>query len=148
MSLAFLFEKRFRGFRVIEIAAFCCLTVLVFGTYFSKAHAGRESAEITDVDKEIFDTQRHVRLLQAEVAHLESPVRIETLSEQYLNLAPISAKHETQDTGLMEVARAASDAAPEAKGKPAGSTAPVQPLQAKVVKTASAAPVRTAGAPL
>jgi cell division protein FtsL len=143
MSLAFLFEKRFRGFRVIELVAFCCLTVLVLGTYFSKAHAGRESAEIGDVDKEITETQRHVRLLQAEVAHLESPARIEALSQQYLNLAPISAKHETQDTGLMEVARAAADPTADAKAKAAG--APAQP---KLVKTAAAVPAKPAGAPL
>jgi cell division protein FtsL len=141
MSLAFLFDKRVRGFRVIEIAAFTCLIVVVFGVYFSKAHAGRESAEITDVDQQIAETQRHVRLLQAEVAQLESPERIETLSQQYLNLAPIPAKHETADTELMEVARAAAEPQPtSAKGK---TTPPAQPL-----KTAAATPAKPAGAPL
>ena len=112
MSLAFLFEKRFRGFRVVEIVAFLCLTTLVLGVYFTKAHAGHETAEITDVDQQIADIQRRVRLLHAELAHLETPSRIEALSEQYLNLAPISAKHETPETGLMEVARQAAEPAP------------------------------------
>jgi cell division protein FtsL len=123
MSLAFLFEKRFRGFRVVEIAAFLCLTALVFGVYFSKAHAGHETAEITDVDQQISQTQRRVRLLNAEVAHLESPERLESLSQQYLGLAPISAKHEAADTGLMEIARQASEPQPQGK---VNSAKPVQ----------------------
>ena len=134
MSLAFLFETRFRGFRVIEIAAFLCLTVLVFGVYFSKAHAGHETAEITDVDQQIADAQRRVRLLNAELAHLEAPARVEALSQQYLGLIPISAKHETSDTGLMEIARQASE--PQPAGKVNASTA---------AKPAAAKP---AGAPL
>ena len=136
MSLAFLFETRFRGFRVIEIAAFLCLTVLVFGVYFSKAHAGHETAEITDVDQQITDAQRRVRLLNAELAHLEAPARVEALSQHYLGLTPISAKHETSDTGLMEIARQASEPPP-----PAG-----KGLPGKV--NASTAATKPAGAPL
>ena len=134
MSLAFLFETRFRGFRVIEIAAFLCLTTVVLGVYFSKAHAGRESAEIGDVDQQIAETQRRVRLLSAEVAHLESPARIETLSQQYLGLSPISAKHEAADTGLMEIARQASE--PQSAGKVNAASKP------------SASAAKPAGAPL
>ena len=130
MSLAFLFETRFRGFRVIEVVAFLCLTVLVFGVYFSKAHAGHETAEITDVDQQIVETQRRVRLLNAELAHLESPARIEALSQQYLGLAPISAKHETADTGLMEIARQAAEPTPTAR--------PDAPARAAAAKPAGA----------
>ena len=143
MPFAFLFEKRVRGFRVVELAAFTCLIVLVFGVYFSKAHAGHETAEITDVDQQIVDAQHRVRLLNAELAHLEEPARIEQLSQQYLGLAPISAKHETPDTGLMEVARQAAE--PPVKAK-AGQTS------AKVAAPAAAPPPAhaptPAGAPL
>ena len=125
MSLAFVFQKRFRGFRVIEIAAFSCLVALVFVVYFSKAHAGRETSEIGDVDQQIVDAKHRVRLLGAELAHLEAPSRIEALSQQYLGLAPIPAKHETPDTGLMEIARQAADPpAPAAKPKPVAPNGP------------------------
>ncbi len=145
MSLAFLFEKRFRGFRIIEIAAFSCLILLVLGVYFSKAHAGHETAEIGDVDQQIIDTQRHVRLLSAELAHLEQPARIEQLSQQYLGLAPISAKHETPDTGLMEIARQASEPA-ALVGKTSTTSAPHKPPSPPSAVLAKAAV--SPGAPL
>ncbi len=142
MAFALLFERRFRGFRIIEVVAFSCLIVLVFGVYFSKAHAGHETAEITDVDQQITDTQRRVRLLDAELAHLEAPARIEALSQQYLGLAPISAKHETPDTGLMEIARQA--AAPPAAKAPATktptTTVPVKPTPSTAVAKPAEAP--------
>ena len=147
MPLAFLFEKRIRGFRVIEIAAFLCLTVLVLGVYFSKAHAGHETAEIGDVDQQIAETQRRVRLLDAELAHLEAPARIEQLSQQYLGLAPIPAKHETPDTELAGIARQAAEPPPKdaAKLKTAAATAP----PSKVVTAAPvASDAKPAGAPL
>jgi len=111
----FLFQKRIRGFRLAELAAFFCLTALVLGVYFSKAHAGGETARIGDVDDQITEEQHRVRLLNAELAHLEEPARIERLSQQYLGLAPIDAKRETNSTSLMEIARAADTPAPPAK---------------------------------
>ena len=147
MPLAFLFEKRIRGFRVIEIAAFLCLTALVLGVYFSKAHEGHETAEIGDVDQQIAETQRRVRLLDAELAHLEAPARIEQLSQQYLGLAPIPAKHETPDTGLMEIARQAAEPPPKDAAKPKAATA----APSKVLTAAPGGPsaaAKPAGAPL
>ncbi|WP_174301034.1 cell division protein [Caulobacter sp. S45] len=150
MPLAFLFEKRIRGFRVIEIAAFLCLTALVLVVYFSKAHAGHETAEIGDVDQQIAETQHRVRLLDAELAHLEAPARIEQLSQQYLGLAPIPAKHETPDTGLMEIARQAAEPPPKDSAKSKAATGAAPPAKAP-----TAAPIATAktdakpaGAPL
>jgi hypothetical protein len=128
MALTFLFGKRVRGFRIIEIAAFLCLMVLVFGVYFTKAHAGHETAEITDVNQEISQTERRVRLLNAELAHLESPARLESLSQQYLAFGPIAARHEAVETGLMEIAR--QDAAPAPGQASAKDKPPVQPKPA------------------
>ena len=145
MPFAFLFEKRIRGFRVVEIAAFLCLTALVLVVYFSKAHAGHETAEIGDVDQQIAETQHRVRLLDAELAHLEAPARIEQLSQQYLGLAPIPAKHETPDTGLMEIARQAAEPPPKDAAKPAAAAAPAKALTTAV---AAAPPAKPAGAPL
>ncbi len=121
MSAFALFQRRFRGFRVIDLAGFACLATLVLGVYAFKAHAGGQSAKIAEVNVEIAEAQRQIRMLDAELAHLEEPERLEALSSQYLNLAPISAKHETSPDGLMAVARAAGE--PPAKGKPAASGA-------------------------
>ena len=117
--IAYLFTKRIRGFRVAELAAFGCLSALVLTVYFSKAHAGGETARIDDVEQQITDEQHRVRLLGAELAHLEAPERIERLSQQYLGLAPIDAKHETAPDSLMEIARqAATPPAAKAGAKP------------------------------
>lgn len=106
---SFLFRKRIRGFRLAELAAFGCLSVLVLGVYFSKAHAGGETAKISDVDQQIVEEQRRVRLLNAELAHLEEPARIEHLSQQYLGLTSVDAKREATPTSLMEIARTAAE---------------------------------------
>lgn len=157
MPFAFLFEKRIRGFRVIELAAFCCLTVLVLGVYFSKAHAGHETAEIGDVDQQIVETTRRVRLLNAELAHLEAPARLEQLSQQYLDLAPIPAKHETPDTGLMEIARQAAEPPAQSQAsKTSASNASAKRVTAPASTAAGARPrvlaaasiAKPAGAPL
>jgi hypothetical protein len=102
-----LFQARYRGFRVIDLGAFVCLSVLVLSVYAFKAHAGGETAKIADANTQIADEQRRIRILDADLAHLEQPARLEKLSTQYLGLAPVSAKHETSPGSLMEIARQA-----------------------------------------
>ena len=105
-----LFDRRYRGFRVVDMAALGCLAVLVLGVYAFKAGAGRESAKISDVDAQIADERRHVRLLRAELAHLEQPARLERLSTTYLGLAPVAAAREAPVDSLAELARRAGPA--------------------------------------
>ncbi len=105
-----LFNRRLRGFRVIEVVACGCLAVLVLSVYLTKASAGREAASIASINQDITSEQKRLRLLRAELAHLEQPQRIERLSSQYLALAPVPAKRETVPDGLTEVARQAGAA--------------------------------------
>ena len=100
-----IFNRRLRGFRVIEIVACACLAVLVLSVYLTKAAAGREGAAISGVEREIAEERKRMRLLRAELAHLEQPQRLERLSTQYLALAPVPAKRETVPDGLTEIAR-------------------------------------------
>ena len=100
-----MFDRKVRGFRVVEIMAAACLAVLVLSVYLTKAAAGREAAAIASANQDITDEQRRVRVLQAELAHLEQPERLEYLSSRYLALAPVAARRETQPEGLSEVAR-------------------------------------------
>jgi hypothetical protein len=104
-----LFDRRLRGFRVIEIVAFGCLAALVLGVYLTKASAGRESAAIVGINQDIAEEQKKLRVLRAELAHLEQPQRLERLSTQYLAMGPVSAKRETVPDGLTEVARGGAE---------------------------------------
>ena len=85
-------NRRVRGFRLIDLVALGLLTVLILGVYLAKTIAGRERTEIARVERQIGEEKARIRLLQAEVSHLEQPARIERLSEAYLGLAPVSIK--------------------------------------------------------
>lgn len=101
-----LFQRRVRGFRVVEVAALAVLLVTVLVVYLSKTGAGKENSEIGRVEQQIEDEKSRLRLLSAEVAFLEQPERIERLSSQYLGMAPITAKRETPAEALPDIARA------------------------------------------
>jgi len=105
-----LFQSRFRGFRIIDLSAFGFLAVLVLSVYAFKANQGGENARIEDVDDQIVNEQRQIRVLHAELAHLEEPARLERLSIQYLGLAPTSAKQETSIESLIDISRQAEAA--------------------------------------
>ncbi len=104
------FQSRFRGFRIIDLGAFGCLAVLVLSVYAFKANQGGENARMEDVDDQIASEQRQIRVLQAQLAHLEEPERLERLSVQYLGMAPPSAKHETSIDALIDISRQAEAA--------------------------------------
>jgi len=100
-----LFQRRVRGFRVVEMAALLILLALVLSVYLAKAGAGRERAEIARVEQAIVREQARMKLLRAEVAYLEQPERIERLSSQ-LGLAPITAQREAALDALPALAAA------------------------------------------
>lgn len=97
-------SARWRGFRLLEIAALTVLLGLVVALYLSKTGAGNERAEIARTERAISDERTRIRVLQAEVAHLESPERLERLAVQHLAMAPVAAAHETTVEQLPEVA--------------------------------------------
>jgi cell division protein FtsL len=94
--------RSLRGVRLIEFGALLVLLTLATGVYLAKAAAGRERADITQVQAQIDDEQKRLRLLQAEVAHLEEPARLESLSAE-IGLGP--AKHEGGPDELGQIAR-------------------------------------------
>jgi len=98
--------RSLRGVRLVEFGALLVMLVMALGVYLAKAAAGRERADITQVQAQIDDEQKRLRLLQAEVAHLEEPERLVILSAQ-LGLAPTSAKREGSPEELGQIARAA-----------------------------------------
>ena len=104
MSVAGVFNRRVRGFRVVEVVGLCILISLVTSVYLAKTFAGSERQEIGRIEQEIQDEAVRKRLLEAEVAHLEQPRRIEQLAQR-LQLAPIKPEHETTEDALIDVAR-------------------------------------------
>ena len=150
MSVLSVLDHRFRGFRVIEIGGVGVLLALILLVYLAKTIAGSESAEIDHVQQQIIDERARVTLLRAEVASLEQPERLETLSNRYLGLQPVDAKHDIDPQALADIARGSTPpTAPQPQGSPALSTTstpaakPVavgaQPDAAEPLKVAAAA---------
>jgi hypothetical protein len=105
MSAFFDFLRRtLRGVRLVEAGALVVLLVMVLGVYLAKAGAGRERGDITKIQASIDDEKHDLRLLQAEVAHLEQPERMERLSDA-VGLQPTPAKHEAALDQLPDLAR-------------------------------------------
>lgn len=95
-----------RGFRVIDLAALALFLALALTVYAFKTSAGQERADIADVESQIRDEGRQVRLLQAEVARLESPDRLERLARTYAGQAPLSAKQDVTPEALPQLGAA------------------------------------------
>lgn len=123
------FTRRVRGFRVIDIIAVMVIIVTALASYAFKTSAGAEDADASNIEAQIQDEQKRIRLLNAELAHLDDPARIETLSTQYLGLAPISAKQEIVLASLPHVAGALAPPPPPLPTAPSpdNSPAPVKP---------------------
>lgn len=97
-------NAKIRGFRLIDVIGFGLLIVLILGVYLAKTIAGRERTEIAQVERQIEIEKTRIRLLEAEVAHLEQPARIEALASTYLQMQPIDAERETTPEALTRVA--------------------------------------------
>ncbi len=106
MILSGAFNRRFRGFRVIDLLALTLVLVLALGSYVFTTLAGAQSADTAGVQGQIVQEQRRIRLLRADIAHLEDPGRIERLSTRYLGLAAVDPKHETTPAALAQIAQA------------------------------------------
>jgi hypothetical protein len=89
-----LVKSRVRGFRVIDLVALVVFLALALTVYSVKTFAGRERADIADIESDIQSESARVRLLKGEIAHLESPDRLERLAVRYAGQAPVVARQE------------------------------------------------------
>ena len=103
-SLSALFERRVRGFRLVEVVGLGVFMVLALTVYLLKAGASDDRLEIARINRQILAEQTNLRVLRAEVAHLEQPERLGHLAEGYLGLAPIRATQEINPEALSQVA--------------------------------------------
>lgn len=110
-----LLSRKVRGFRLVDLVGVGLLVALILGVYLAKTMAGRERAEIATIERQIKAEKTRIRLLQAEVAHLEQPGRIERLSVGYLKMEPVTASREATVEQIIDLA---------AKGPPKKDKAP------------------------
>ena len=106
-----LFRRRVRGFRVVELGAFALVVVLAFGVYLAKTQAGREWAKIATKERQIAQEKRKIKLLRAEVAHLEQPQRLEALSA-HLGLQAVDGTREARPETLRDIVAPAEKPVP------------------------------------
>jgi hypothetical protein len=123
--MAGLYNRRVRGFRVINFAAVILLIALMFGLYWAKTRASGDGAAISHIEYQITTEKRDIRSLEAQVAQMEQPGNIGRLSQDYLHLAPEKTTQEISPDRLAEVAaHPVAPAAPAAKA-PAPAVAPI-----------------------
>jgi len=116
LMLAGVFNRRYRGFRVIDLVALAILLVLALTSYAFKTLAEGMSADTAGVEVQISDEQSRIHLLDAEIAHLDDPGRIERLSTQYLGLQAAAPEQETTADALPQVALRGQAPTTPAKG--------------------------------
>jgi hypothetical protein len=114
-----IFTRRVRGFRVIDIIAVMVILVTALASYAFKTSAGAEDADANSIESQILSEQKRIRLLNAEIARLDDPSRIEALSSQYLGLAATTGKQEIAATDLPRIAARAASATPVPSKAPA-----------------------------
>lgn len=71
--------------RSLHILAGVLIVVLVVGLYKAKSDAAKAQAHVRDLQGQIESTEADMRALRAEIAHLESPARVEALARRELN---------------------------------------------------------------
>jgi hypothetical protein len=107
MTFREVFERRVRGFRVVELISVGLLATTVLGVYLAKAFATRERGEIGQVEDQLASENERMRLLKAEVAYLEQPDRLRRLARG-LNLAVADASRQVEPDALAQVSAAGS----------------------------------------
>jgi cell division protein FtsL len=99
-----LLNHRMRGFRTLNIVLGATLLILAISVNLAKTIAGRERNEIGQVEVDMNKERKRIRLLEAEVAHLEQPERLERLARGHLELAPLAARQEANIDTLSTLA--------------------------------------------
>ncbi len=62
------------------------IIALVVGLYKAKTDAARTEAHVRQLERQIEESEASLRALRAEIAHLESPARIENLAQDHLGV--------------------------------------------------------------
>ncbi|ESQ79803.1 hypothetical protein [Asticcacaulis sp. YBE204] len=110
-----LFDRRVRGFRLVEAIGLALALGMIFWVCLSKVKEGQEVARLNDINKNIAAQEEAIKSLKVKVAALEQPARIEALAKAYLGMKPGSPEREAKLDNLVEISRSVSR--PEVVGK-------------------------------
>ena len=66
--------------------------MLIIGLYFVKTRASQAKSLVRKLEHTAAQEEAGVRMLRAEIAHLENPGRLRRLSDKHLNLQPVDAE--------------------------------------------------------
>jgi cell division protein FtsL len=75
-----LVRRALYGLAAVLIAA------LAIGLYRAKSEAARTEAHVRELQTQVEEREAALRALRAEIAHLESPARIEAMAEDHLGV--------------------------------------------------------------
>lgn len=98
-GLSRLLNWKVRGIRWIDIIGGVAVAAMVLSVYVAKAAADREDRRIAQIEREIAENRQRVRLLRAEIARLEQPGRLETLSRS-VGLEPVDVHRRATEADL------------------------------------------------
>lgn len=89
--------------RVSWFLLFLVGIALMVTLYFVKTHAQSAKDDVWQLTKAIASEQAAIRVLRAELAYLESPVRLSELNETHLRLTPILPEQELSADAIVDV---------------------------------------------
>lgn len=121
-GLSALLNWKIHGIRWVDIICGVLVAVLLLSVYVVKAAADREDRRIVELESQIAENRQRVRLLRAEIARLEQPGRLETLSRS-VGLEPVDVHRRATESQL-----------PSLKGE-RGASVPVEPSAAQPATT-------------
>lgn len=123
-GLTRLLNWKVRGIRWIDIIGGVAVAVMVLSVYVAKAAADREDRRIAQIEREISENRQRVRLLRAEIARLEQPGRLETLSRS-VGLEPVDVHRRATEADLpaLKSGRAEPAAPDPTQASPAAASA-------------------------
>jgi hypothetical protein len=143
---------RIRGFRIVNLLGLTVLLVIALGSYALKTLAGAQDAGEVNVEDQILQEQKRIRMLQAEITALGGPQRVADLSRQYLTLAAPDARHDVTEDAFPAMAAELRDP-PPIKLNPMAATPLPPPAAAAAATTpttvtaAATRPVAAKGSP-
>jgi len=101
-GLRALLNWKIHSVRWVDIICSVLIAVLLLSVYVAKAAADRENRRIVELESQIAESRQRVRLLRAEIARLEQPGRLETLSRS-VGLEPVDAHRQATEAELSDL---------------------------------------------
>lgn len=101
-----LFERRWRGMRLIEAMGLGLALCLIFWICLTKVREGEDVKRLKLLDQRIAQEQAEVDRLSLSVSFLEQPRRLEFLARDVLGMQAVRPDHEADMATLSEISHA------------------------------------------